>query len=113
MAVDALVRGVFVDHDLFVCNCSGLGMALGTRDIGMATGQGKVSPGVMVKGGGCPPLSVVTIGAVSLIVLGQELFIVGVRMAGFALIGCALEARFGVCGGFVAIGTGDGAMSAE
>ena len=113
MAVDAFIRGVFVDHNLFVCNHAGLDMALGTWDIGMATGQGKVSPGVMVKGRGRPPLSVVAIGAVSLIVLRRELLIVGVGVAGFTLSGRAPEARFRVRDGFVAVGTGDGAMRAE
>jgi len=113
VAIDAFVRRVFVHHDLFVSHHPRLHMALGTRNIGVPTGQGKMRLGVMVKGRRRPALRIVAIGTVSLIVLGQELAVVGIFVAGFALRRGALEARFRVGGRFVASGAGDRAMGAH
>ena len=92
MAVGAFRRGAFVDHDFFAGDQAGLNVAFGARDVGVTAGQGEVRFCVVIESGWHPALRVVAVGAMCLIVLGEELGVVRVVMAGFALCRGALEA---------------------
>ena len=113
MAVDASRGSIFVDDDRSVGNQSGLRMALGARDVGVAAGEGKVGAGVVIEAGGYPALGVVAIDAVGLAVFSDKLGVVSVPVAGFALRGGTFEARFVAGSGFVTITAGDGTMRAQ
>ena len=68
---------------------------------------------IVVKHGGDPALGIVAIGTMRLLVLGYELTVVGVGMAGLACLGSAFEARLVRGCRLVAIGTGDGPVGSE
>lgn len=84
MAVHALDGSVLINHDGLICEQFGLNVTLGARDVGVAPGQGKMSAGIMIEGGGHPSLGIVAIYAMGLAILGEKLGIVGVIVAGFA-----------------------------
>jgi len=67
-------------------------MALSAGYVGVSTGQSEVGAGVVIEGGRNPALGIVAINAMGLSVFGLELRIVGVDVAGFALLGGAFEA---------------------
>lgn len=113
VAVRAFIGCVPVNHDLIVFHRSCLNVALGAGDICMPPGQGKVGPGAMVKGGRSPAKGVMAIGAVGFVVFGNELSIMGVLVASFALRGRLREARFMIRNWFVAITTGNSAMRSQ
>jgi len=113
VAVNAFARCVLVNHDLFVADRSRLNMALGTGDICVPTGQGRVRLGVMVEGGRRPSFRAMAIGAMGLIVLGQKLPVVSVPMAVFALCRRPLEARLGVRSRLMAISACHGSMCSQ
>lgn len=58
-------------------------------------------------------MGVVAIGAMGLVVLGEELVGMGILVAGLALRWSALKAGRRICGGLVAGGAGNRAVSAE
>jgi len=86
MAVGALIRRVFVHHDVLVSHRARLRMTFRAGNIRVAAGQRQVRPGVMVEGGWGPSLRIVALGAASLIILCEELSAVSVVVAGFALL---------------------------
>ena len=90
VTVHTLDRAVLVNNDLLFTNHFGLSMAFRASDIRVATRQRKMRF-VMVKSRRSPALGVVAIDTVSLAVLGQELPVMSVVVAGFTLHGCALE----------------------
>ena len=85
VAVGALIGGVFVDDDFLACCCPRLGVALCARNIGVGSGQGEMCFRVVVERRGRPALRNVTVAAKGLIVVGQELPVVDILVAGFAL----------------------------
>lgn len=66
-------------------------MALDTRHVGMAAGQSEVGAGIVIECGGNPALGIVAIDAMGLSVLGLELRIVSLDVAGFTLLRSAFE----------------------
>ena len=113
VAVYAFVGGGLVNDDGFVADEFGLHVTLVTSHVGMSAGEGEVGAGVVVEGGRHPALGIVAIGAVSLAILGDKLGIVSVLVASLTLLWRALESRFVIGGGLVAITAGDGAMRAD
>ena len=113
MAVYALVGCVLIYDDQFFTHESGLQVALGTRHVGMASGESEMRPGVVIESGRHPALRVVAIGAVGLGILGDKLAVVNVIVASLTLLWCALESRFVSGGGFVAVAADHRSMRAD
>ena len=88
-------------------------MALVAGHVGVTAGESEMSAGVVVEGGRHPALRIVAIDAMSFSVLGDELRIVGILVARFALLWGAFEARLVTGGGFVAFTASNRAMSAN
>ncbi len=91
MAIGAFAGGIFVDDDLLAGGCVRLNVALGAGNFGVAAGQRKVRFRFVVECGGSPALGVVAIGAMGLVVFGEELIGVGILVTGLALRGSALK----------------------
>ena len=66
-------------------------MALSAGYVGVFTGQNEVGAGVVIEGGRNPALGIVAIDAMGLSVLCWELRIMGIDVAGFALLRSAFE----------------------
>src|SRR5579863_3733981 len=114
VAIGAFREGIFVDDHLPLADGSGLRVAFGAKDVGVAAGEREMGPGVVVECGWRPVLRIVAIGTMGFVVLDcGELTVVNVVVAGFALLGRACKARGVVGGGFVALCAGDGAMRAD
>lgn len=92
MAVDALGGSVLINHNGFVSDHFCLNVTFVTTHVGMAAGKRKVSASIVIERRGNPTLRIVAVGAMSLTVFGDELRIVGVLVASFALLRGALEA---------------------
>ena len=93
VAIHTLSGCVPVDDDLLVPDRAGLQVTFGARHVGMATGQREMRAGVVVEPRGYPALGMVAIRTVRLTIFSQELLIVGIVVAGFALARCAAETR--------------------
>lgn len=79
-------------------------MALVAGNVGVPAGQWQVGPGVVVERGGNPTRGVVAIVTMCSVVLGDELSIVSILVAGFAILWSSLKARLGGRCRLVAIG---------
>ena len=113
MTVHTLVRRLFVNYNLFIPDQFDVGVALVARNISVPTGQGEVSPGVVIESGRNPARSIVAIIAMCRIVLGNELANVGVFVARLALFGRSFEPGLVSGGGLVTISTTNRAVSAK
>ena len=91
MAIGTFVGCVLVNNDGSVRNQAGFHVALGARNACMPSGQGQMGARVVIKCGGNPMLGVMTIAAMGFGVLGHELAVVGILVAGFALLRRAFE----------------------
>ena len=112
MAVRTLQRGVFVDHDLLAFDNLGLLVALVAGHVGVTAGERQMRL-VVVKARRLPARHVMAVSAVGGVVFGQELSIVGVFVTRFAFLRCALEARLGWRGRFVAVSTRDRSVRSQ
>ena len=113
MTFRAFSWSVFVHDDLLVADSTSLRVALHAGNIGMATGEWEMRFCVVVEDRGRPANGIVTIGAASLIVLGEKLSVVSVFMTGFALRRRICERGLRVRRRLVAIGARNGAMRSE
>lgn len=112
VAIRALERRALVDHDLFAFDNPGLLVALVARHVGVATGKWQAGF-VMVEDRWLPSRHVVAVGAMRGVVLGGELPIVRVLMAGFTFLRSAFETSFGRCCRLVAIRARHGAVRTQ
>lgn len=113
VAVHAFGGRIFVNDNLFFTHEPGLNVALVAGNVGMPTGQGEMCASVVVEGGRHPALDIVAIAAMGLAVLGEELTVVGIVVAGFALLRSSLETRFVTGSGFMAFTAGDGTVCTD
>lgn len=92
MAVNALGGSVLINHNGFVSDNFCLNVTFVTTHVGVAAGKSEVSTSIVIKGRGNPTLRIVTVGAVSLPILGNELRIVSVLVASLTQLRGTLEA---------------------
>ena len=93
MAIRTLRRRLFVDNHRLSVNHARLLMAFVASHARVAALQGKMRPGVMVKGGGHPALRIVAVRTRCLPGLGK-LAVMGIFVAIFADLRCVLELYF-------------------
>jgi hypothetical protein len=91
VTISAFVGHLFVNHDHLVGYQIGLRMALGAFDVGVAAGQRQMRSRVVIESGRDPSLRVVAIAAMGLPVFCDELPVMRVLVAIFALLRRAFE----------------------
>jgi len=91
MAIGAFIRRVLVNDDCLFADLLGLLMTFVAGDVHVPSRQGKMGLGVVIERRRNPALRIVALAAVRLSILGHELLVVSVVVAGFALLRRALE----------------------